>query len=194
MWEFEYKAILEKKQYEEIMKSQKLVSNESVERNVQINYYFDTDNNDLHCQGITLRIRQIDSQLCLQLKVPIKAEGVLNVKDEFSQIIEDFYMEINFKKTSLKEYLPNLDLVIFKGLLVTERNVFKISDGIVMCLDKNSYLGMVDYELEIEFDQKKKQEALDLFKNVTNNATITPQVGKKERFFNRLEGLLKVTS
>ena len=77
--------------------------------------------------------------------------------------------------------LPNN--VICYGSLTTCRTSFQISDGMKIEFDKNEYLDITDYEIEIEYDNKLK--AMEL----VNKLGLTAQnnISKSERFFRTLQ-------
>lgn len=56
-----------------------------------------------------------------------------------------------------------------KGCLLTERHKWSLDNGIVVCLDKNTYLEAVDYELEIEYPQGQDELAYLEIQAVTDD-------------------------
>jgi len=134
--EIERKAILTKEQYESLLGK---IVDKPVTKKVQINYYYDTDDYILLSNDETLRVRQIEDKLELQYKYNKKIESGVRISNESCD-------EIN--------YLPEkiaIDGLIVKriGFLLTERRS-KRFDGYIIFLDKNYYLGKVDYEIEME--------------------------------------------
>ncbi|CAM5468412.1 hypothetical protein [Bacillus safensis FO-36b] [Bacillus safensis subsp. safensis] len=74
------------------------------------------------------------------------------------------------------------------GLLVTERTTFYIEKGIKIDLDQSSYLGITDYELEIEYDSEKAYEADQLFHTLTDDLDMPAnRKGKRSRFITRFQ-------
>lgn len=110
----------------------------------QINYYYETESFDLHKKGDTLRVRQINNGLKLEYKYDkTTISGVRNCK-ELTRKVECIPKTIVFS---------NDTDVVYKniGFMVTERANF-IFDDTTVSLDKSYYLGIVDYEIEVESD------------------------------------------
>ena len=110
-----------------------------------VNFYYDTEDYFYNRKGITCRIRKKGEIYKATIKthrlniMACSMEKTSEVKDEFD--------------TSAFEGMN----VILHGQLWTERKVIKICDGIKVMLDKNIYLGMEDYELEIEYSPQLEQ-------------------------------------
>lgn len=103
------------------------------------NYYFDTKDYAYDKKGITCRIRKKDG-LCT-VTVKIHRVG----KPDHS--IEKCAMARHEYDASVFEGMD----VIPHGVLVTERKEFPLAHGIRVAIDRNTYLGTVDHELEIEY-------------------------------------------
>lgn len=191
MEEHEYKYMLDKVQYEAILENLRIKYNIQEKPKVQINYYFDTDEFHLSKEDITLRIRQIDSNLYLQLKTPIARDNSLSIKKEYNKTLSTFTNTIDLKNQEFSHLLPCSGKAYLIGSTVTERTKFNIEDGIEIDVDKNSYLGFVDYELEIEFDVEKKQKVQNIIKSINKYNVNPSEHGKKTRFFNRYREFIK---
>ncbi|MCR5307513.1 MAG: hypothetical protein K6E24_00765 [bacterium] len=91
------------------------------------------------------------------------------------------YIENGF---SLKDFGYDLD-VKFKAKNVTERAIFSYKNGNLF-LDKCSYHGVVDYEIEYEADDSNR--GIDDFKNFlkANKIKYNPSFHKEERAFKAL--------
>jgi len=105
----------------------------------QINYYYDTPDFSLLNSGETLRARQIENVLKLQYKYNKTRIDNIRISDEYSEKINELSKIITVN--GIETY--NI------GFMVTERHNFNLENCIVS-LDKNYYLGIVDYEIEVE--------------------------------------------
>lgn len=116
----------------------------------QVNYYFDSNDFKMNSQGITCRIREKDGKY----KATIKAHKQTN-------------RECSIEKT--REVLNQYDDSLFSGMhlelqgeLTTERTIL-FSDGrCEVALDKNTYLGITDYEMEVEYIPEYENCAMNL--------------------------------
>lgn len=59
-------------------------------------------------------------------------------------------------KTLTGSDIPTVNYI---GILETQRNEYIIDDT-VLCLDKNEYNGIIDYELEIEFQDQVDESVM----------------------------------
>ena len=119
--------------------------------NTQTNYYFDTDDLSMNRKGITCRIRHKNGLY----KATVKKHNA----DGAECSIENDICE----KTEFDPTVFNALGLRFQGELVTER--LKLCDD-VFCnaeLDRNTYLGKTDFELEIEYSEAYKKKAYALF-------------------------------
>lgn len=148
MVEKEYKAMISLEQYEcmkLMFQWEKCV--------MQKNYYYDT--NDMYCakNNITVRIRQKEDNYYLQIKTPICCEGGLHIKKEYEKKLhhlKDVITSNDFKELFIPVHIPDVKQI---GNLITERLEFNI-DGTTLCLDKNIYNNIVDYEVEVEYSNE----------------------------------------
>ena len=186
MIELEKKLLLTKDEYEYLMAcfgyDGSLVRKAIVK---QINYYYDTDDLSMNRQNTTCRIRLKNGTYKGTMKQHLPN---LEHSTESEMEIYDGLNSNAFTKMGLK----------LKGSLVTERCcIFKDTECEVV-IDKNEYLAVTDYELEIEYFPGFEQRAEDIFKMITDylvqltsnsascyaeRATKTPS--KSERFFER---------
>ena len=145
----------------------------------QINYYYDTYNKKLFNNCITLRIRQKNAKLFLQYKYDKNFNGLVNTCIEYEKNISEFPMSIS------GEMLPEEEKCIYHyvGNMTTNRRNYEIDD-VVISLDVNYYLGVVDYELEIEFKEIEKAKKI-ISQNFVNDLKIN-NVGKYQRFVKRI--------
>ncbi len=134
MHEYEKKILLSEKEYKYLYSQ--LYTPSSTER--QINFYYDTDDYRMAKQGITCRIREKGGIYTTTVKSHNTAE---NCSIENPVIIGNMYDDTVFLSAGLKLH----------GILLTHRCVFNPIPNIEIAVDKNEYLGCVDYELEIEY-------------------------------------------
>ncbi|WP_286037396.1 CYTH domain-containing protein [Bacillus safensis] len=155
---------------------------------LNFNYYYDTPDFLLKRFGYTVRIRQISGKLTLEIKRPSQTSGYKRVREETSLPIEELP-----QKLDIQNIMTSLPITITQqpellGLLVTERTTFYIEKGIKVDLDQSSYLGITDYELEIEYDSEKAYEADQLFHTLTDDLDMpNNRKGKRSRFITRFQ-------
>lgn len=121
---------------------------------LQINYYYDTADFILYNTGETLRIRQIKDVLKLEYKYGKEIKGNLRICSEYTEVTESVPESIKITGSKLPAHGKtggSADIYYNIGSLVTRRNDFAIG-GAKFSLDANYYLGILDYELEIEFE------------------------------------------
>lgn len=181
MIESEFKVILDKNQYNILSKSykwDKVIS--------QINHYFDTENLELSARHITCRVREIEGEFFLQLKLPT---GVNFSRVELEKKLEFLPEKIDGK--TLETLAENVDFPDVKrlGALSTKRLV-KRFDGAEIDLDESRYFGKTDYEIEIEFtDENIARNLLENIRNLIGESGSTSEVctGKIRRFLEEFQ-------
>lgn len=183
MQEFEKKVLLTPEEYTCL---RDLGKGEAIS-NSHINYYYDSDDLQMNNKGITCRIREKEGEYT----ATIKAHQIQ--KQECS--IENSKIVINEYDDSLFENMH----VKLQGELKTERTILYQSNDLEAVLDKNTYLGVTDYELEIEYKSQTDEHAiylLLLFANILHSSAVIKNVfefymrtyfakSKSERFFKR---------
>lgn len=187
MLEYELKCLLNITQYHECL--QILQSYEFKKAFIQTNYYYDTKNLDLHKNDITLRIRQIESLYRLQIKIPQNDTDLINVSKEVEREIYEVPLQLELKEYGLVGELPDVKSNIFMlGALKTFRQSFiTCGSQLKIDVDKNMFLGNIDYEVEIEYTRENFVNALDLYKRILPDQNVrAPKKGKRERFIRRL--------
>lgn len=139
--EIELKYMLTYKRFTELKeKLKKEYPDESV---FQINYYYDTEDFFVAKTHNTLRIRQYEEKLTLQYKHNKTKTMNIRICDEYEREITKLPKSIDLDgKTCL-----------LLGSLITERHLFWIDKKTNVSMDKNYYLGILDYEMEIEFEE-----------------------------------------
>ncbi len=195
MVEREYKVLISKNIYHNLSNKFQDITDKKY---TQINFIYDTDDLIFNKNNITLRIRSKNKKLTLEVK---KMQSV----DRFLKISEEKRKSLNFlpaildddEENFLKEYeFPfSYKNVKLKGCLITNRQTIVIEDGIKIDIDKNIYLGRIDYELELEFISEKAKIADEFFRNLLNDFFICKPInskGKRARFFERYRQLLEI--
>ncbi|MGD9155349.1 MAG: CYTH domain-containing protein [Bacillota bacterium] len=193
MIEFEFKYSLNREEFTQLFNR---LSNKYPKNTLlQINYYYDTDGFELEKQGINLRVRQKEADLKMELKTPILRERALRVKKEFSRSIKQLPLTINFNNDEWQGLIPGNGELHLIGILLTERTKFLPEPGIEIVLDKSYYLGLVDYELEVEFQKGLQTQALNVVKMLVGDGQKFPpsQHGKRKRFLKALKHLSQGT-
>jgi len=131
----------------------------------QTNYYIDSDSFMLKNQGIGLRIRVANNTYTLTLKAPM-AEGLLE-KDQTinKQIFNNCIKNNVFPEGNIKEYIlmlgfdPSL-LKVLAHLTTLRSDVDDGIEGTKLSIDKNTYNGIVDYEIELEGNALEKTKKM----------------------------------
>ena len=120
----------------------------------QRNYYFDTTDYAMDKLGITCRIREKKGKYTTTIKTHDKQNTNCSI-------------EINDDP----KHAP--DLSIFgdlnlrsHGYMETERIILSKLDGFEVAIDQNTYLGVTDYELEIEYEDDKKHYATNMIQTL----------------------------
>lgn len=182
MLEYEFKVLLTKEKYENLSRSFKWSKTFK-----QVNYYYSDKNGISITNNITIRIRKIKNEYFLQVKEPVKKENALSVKKEKECIVDGVYDII---PTEILNKLLVMDLkeVALVGELETERKVNNEYEKTEIVLDKNTYLGIVDYELEVEYQSGADiEQILNLLKEKYKISFNFPCIGKKSRFFRQYQ-------
>lgn len=155
--EIEAKVLINESQYE---KAVEYLQDEPYHRFIQVNYYIDSEDRTLYKIGCSMRIRKKDNYE-LTLKIPM-SEGLL----EKSQIITNeeyktFAKKKIFPEGDIKKFLMILGMKIEKLAILTSLSTDRIElpygEG-VLCVDKNTYNGQTDYELEMEHSSMENAE------------------------------------
>lgn len=149
--EIEAKALVSKDEYLKLFNHFLPLTNKAPY--TQTNFYIDTKTFALRKDGSGLRIRKIKENYNMTLKVPL-SYGLLEKNQEIT--FEEFQlMEANnrFPDGNIKEFLIMLgydvnNLTIFASL-TTSRLDYRYKSSL-LSIDKNSYNGKVDYEIEME--------------------------------------------
>jgi len=150
--EIEAKALINEQEYNNLIEA---LSDADFTVFDQTNYYIETKNFDLKKLGLGLRVRDVNGKYILTLKAPM-SEGLLEkevtISDEQFQLFEKKNI---FPECSLKDFIIMLGFEIKKlkilAKLRTHRMQIELDEGKhILCVDKNEYNNLVDYELELE--------------------------------------------
>ena len=178
MLEKEIKALINEKVYNAILGEFEWDSSAE-----QTNHYYISPNNILKKYGITFRVRTINGINKLQIKKHISHEDSLQISEETERDIEN--VPNSFSKEYVKEMTGIEAPVARIGSLTTLRNSFMFTDGVEICLDKSEYLGITDYEIEVEYTSPIPDELLDNLARLGVDFNKKP-VGKFSRFIKKL--------
>ena len=170
--EFERKQLLTKETYENNMKE--LLNVTHGESFIQVNYYYDTATFDMYKKNQTVRVRLKDNELTVECKSP---KSYVNG----TRICEEKAKPLNMLPKSIM--IQQFEL-FFIGCMTTQRTNFLMNDYLIS-LDKNYYLGIVDYEIEIE--SNKTIDFLPPMLKMLNGDSLTP--GKYTRFISTIKNI-----
>lgn len=148
MLENEYKILVDEVKFYRILKQ--VETNGSTEHT---NYYYDTSDYSFYHQGLTFRIRDSFQHKVLQIKYPDTAVIKFSSRIEKEFTIDEIPLVITQYDT--QKYIPDITIngdIKMLGCLTTYRWTKRLEDNLLLCFDKNSYLGILDYEIELEFD------------------------------------------
>lgn len=155
--EIEYKTLLTKEEFNRIKEQMP-----QIEAVTQTNYYFDTDHFDLKANKMSLRIRTFADKAELTLKVPQKVGNLeynhALLLDEAQKIIHNVQLPDIEIRQLISQAGINLDDLRVLGSLTTVRREIATKIGL-MALDYNRYVGIEDYELELEVSEAQKGQA-----------------------------------
>ncbi len=155
--EIESKVLLNKDNFEKIIE---VLHGERYKRFKQTNHYIDSDTQSLRRLGCALRIREKDD-FVLTLKTPL-SEGLLEKSQTITWKEYELLAKDNiFPEGPIKVFLEILGVKVneLKILtsLTTERIEIPYKEGTIS-LDRNSYSGLIDYEVEMEHTSIKHAE------------------------------------
>lgn len=185
MLEYEKKIMLTKDEYLAIF----MLMCNNVPIQTQTNYYFDDDDLSMNKKGVTCRIRAKDGKY----KATVKNHNVEHL---------DCSVEVDLvEKSTFDPLIFNAFGLCYKGELVTNRVIIYKDSTCEMVLDRNIYLGYMDFELEVEYCKESEDRAKTLIENIgkclvaaeqlTRIDELISRVGKEssksQRFFERLK-------
>lgn len=142
---------------------------------LQVNYYYDTKSNMMNKDDVTVRVRQERDTMKWQIKRHSEKCGALFLSDEYSGNIENLPYSL-----TVDGVIEELSL---KGSLVTLRREINFGVGGKLCFDTNMYLGIIDYEIEVEYTEQDKQWGDAIVASIDSKTKTA--VTKSSRFFKR---------
>lgn len=154
--EIEAKALVSKADYEKLALKYK-----SYGAYIQVNHYIDSTDGILSKEKLALRIRERDNHFEMTLKVPL-SQGLLEKNCTWNkETFVNFRDNGVFPDGDIKKMLNMLDIHT-KSLkiitsLTTERIDVPYENG-KLSIDKNTYSGMNDYEIELEHNNEGDAE------------------------------------
>ena len=186
--EIEAKVLLLKNEYDTIIRELQLDKYRKVS---QTNHYIDTPNSFLKKNGIALRVREKNQEFVLTLKTPL-SEGLLEKNDSISWRDFDLLKDEGiFPEGGIKKFLAILGVKVEELKILTSLTTDRIEvdyKGGILCVDKNQYSGITDYELEVEFTsiEGAKELALDVLKVCKIKNSTFNNISKQARALNAL--------
>lgn len=152
--EIEYKNILTKKEYDQLV-AQYFQKQQPIK---QVNYYFDTSSFDLAKNRYALRIREKNEQYILTLKQPHEA-GILETHEALTKTeVISLLTGKSVLKPKIAKQLNEINVllgqVVYYGNLTTYRLETTI-EQITLVLDHSVYNNNEDFEIEIEAPSKE---------------------------------------
>ena len=184
--EKEIKVLLTKEQYN---KALKLFHWDQVID--QTNYYYLDPDQTLKNYQVTVRIREKNGQYKLQIKYPSDQEAVerfgeaLSVRSEYERQVDNIPDLIS--RDVIKEVTGiSASDPLFIGELKTVRHKYNIDQYTEIFLDKSEYLGITDYEMEIEFVRTVEHSLIEFLKE-SGIEFNQKAIGKFNRFLTAYE-------
>lgn len=173
--EYEYKMLLTKKEYDNIRTWVEANYISLMRSFVQVNYYYDTPDFRFQKAGTTIRVRQAGDTLKGTIKKHMEGDAVFHSKEKtFSAA--DLPGSIAYKN----------EITVLQGVLVTERIEVPLRKQLCLMLDRSSYLGHTDYEVELEFSRGGREIARNFAEELFDSVCRKPRRSKSERFFQAL--------
>lgn len=169
MLEYEKKVLLTKEEYDVLAEKCR-----GMPLATQINYYFDTDDSSMNRKGITCRIRAKNGKYKTTIKKHCTENPSCSIEVDLCETTE-----INTK------VFDALGLH-FQGELITSRIYIHKDAFCEMVLDRNTYLGHTDFEIEIEYRKECEERALRLLKDAAECLVATKLVVSTEEFLIRI--------
>lgn len=155
MKEWEYKWLLQAETFRRLDAWTKKAYGGERSQVLQINYYYDTSAFYFHRQAVTVRIRQRGDALAGMVKTHNRRNGSRESEEEA------FVVETVPQSLIYQNHL--LDL---QGQLTTDRTRLSLPNGLMLCMDQSFYLGMADYEIELEYPEASSAQALSLARDI----------------------------
>lgn len=154
--EIEAKALVSKADYEKLaLKYQKYGVY------TQVNHYIDSEDGILSKEKLALRIREKNEHFEMTLKVPL-SQGLLEKNCSWSkETFENFRDNGIFPDGDIKKMLNMLDIHTKSLKIITSLTTDRIDvpyENGKLSIDKNTYSGQSDYEIELEHNNEGDAE------------------------------------
>lgn len=175
-YEFEKRLLINKDEYETLLAHYSSTFPNHI-RKTQTNYYFDTVKGDVILEQECLRIRTYQSankkaKLTYKIHNP-KIKGDEEISQELSMdeelnMMRKCILPNGQVKAALLERGYDINTIVFVGEMKTER--FEIyNKNTIIVLDKNTYSGKEDYNIEVESSSLEESEKVlrDICKEFT---------------------------
>ncbi len=168
MLEYEKKAMLTKEEYEALAECCRGMFSED-----QINYYFDTDDFYMNRKGITCRIRGKNGKYVTTIKN--HDTDHLNCSVE-----ENIYEGDDFNC----KFFDALGLHL-QGELITSRITMYKDAFCEVVIDRNTYLGYTDFEIEVEYRKDSEAKAIEYLNGVAEGLYASKLIDSVDNFMLR---------
>lgn len=154
MLETEFKCLISKETYETLR--DKVSWNSCRE---QINHYYADKNGAVTEKRLMIRVREIGGKYALQIKTRTNSGSPLQICEENEYEIDGVPPMIDAE--TIKRYTgEDIGDVYLIGTLKTKRRIYNWAPGTEICLDKSTYAGVTDYEIEVEYSGEVDKELL----------------------------------
>jgi uncharacterized protein YjbK len=186
--EIEAKILVTETEFHQLKQLLKVSDQDMV---TQTNHYIDDEKGSLRQYGFALRIRELNKTYTLTLKSPM-AEGTLEKNQQIDgAIYQAFKSKGVFPPGLIQDFLEmfgfDTSLLRIITFLTTDRYETRY-EGRHVCLDKNTYHGMIDFEVESEESSlKNAAETLKLLCDAANITYRENQVSKYARAIKTLK-------
>ena len=176
MLEKEIKLMLSEEEYRRLKEGLDLDGEVS-----QVNHYYYSA--ECAVRRISVRVREVEGKALLQIKLPVSTEGSLAVREEIERelpcVPEVIDSQLLYELCSVEDSARRI------GSLATLRLLSHEIENVELCLDRNEYLGITDYELEAEYTGDYPEAAANLIASF-GIGTDRPAEGKYSRFLKAL--------
>ena len=179
MTETEIKSIIDEETYKKVKKSFNWESKKE-----QVNNYYTDRGGVLGEHRIMVRIRVVDNIPKIQVKLHKNENSPLQICEENEYEIENVPDVID-AQTAKRITGMEVGELYRMGAAATVRRVFT-HNGSELCLDKTTYFDRVDYEVEVEYEDKMSAELLMKLTSL-GVAFNKKSVGKFSRFLAEYE-------
>lgn len=169
MLEYEKKVMLTKDEYAVLADRCKGMCVE-----MQTNYYFDTDDLTMNRKGITCRIRAKNGKYRMTIKNHCTEDPSCSIEEHLC-VSTEFNPRI-FEALGLR----------LQGELITSRIIMYRDSFCEMVLDRNTYLGHTDFEVEVEYSGEREASALEYMKSVAECFVAAKIMDSTEEYLHRI--------